>query len=382
MIRWLRSRSLILAVGAALASGFNFYSFVFLPTLVGTANLEGFVRTNYLGGLYLFGVASSIAPFSAYVFMSGKGDALFRYAMISLVIFTLVGMGGVGLVNTAMSFVCLGAAFCMQIAGFFLASLIRQEKILAASALQMFQPMLFAGLLTLHEFGGFSELNWPYSYSLSCFIFVIIIAATGDWRWLIKNLTESTPIVTSWRSILARIAMSVSFPLFFQLELILVGNFSSINLGDYAMVQKLYASVAISLFGSIGLRLVMTRGDFLESAQPLVDKRVIVMAIVVLCVVLLVGFGLSFLKNAHEPSVGLVIGSAIVSAIYTLASFVSLLAATFKPYLAFKALIFSLSVYVVGFYLVAPQNSVAVLMLSGVLFLAYIFFCHLSTFKK
>ena len=89
------------------------------------------------------------------------------------------------------------------------------------------------------------------------------------------------------------------------------------------MVQKLYASVAISLFGSIGLRLVMVGGDFLKSGQPIVNKKVIAMAFVVLCVVLLVGFGLSFLGNVHVPSMRLVVGSAILSAIYTLASFIS-----------------------------------------------------------
>lgn len=119
MIRYLRSKSLMLAVGAALASGFNFYSFVFLPTLVGTANLDEFIRANYLGGLYLFGVGSSIGSFSVYVFAHGKGNALFRYATISLVGLGLLGLGAVSLLDTLMSVVCLGAAFCMQVAGFF-----------------------------------------------------------------------------------------------------------------------------------------------------------------------------------------------------------------------------------------------------------------------
>jgi hypothetical protein len=199
---------------------------------------------------------------------------------------------------------------------------------------------------------------------------------------LIENLSKSTPVVMSWRSVLVRIFMSASFPLFFQFELILVGNFSSINLGDYAVVQKLYASVAISLFSSVGLRWCMSRVDFIKSGELLVSKRVIIMAFIVLGVVLLVGISLSSLGKEHRPSVGLVVGSAVVSAIYTVASFISLLATTFKPYLAAKALIFSLSVYAVAFYLIKPQSSMATLMMSGVLFLAYICFCQFSIFKN
>ena len=381
MIHLLRSKSLMLAVGAALASGFNFYSFVFLPTLVGTANLDEFVRANYLGGLYLFGVASSIGPFSAYVFTSGKGNALFRYATISLVGLCLVGLGGVSLINNLDIVACLGAALCMHIAGFFLASLIRQERVLAASALQILQPMLFAGLLTLHEFLGFYELNWPLYYSLSCFIFVVAIAVFGDWGWLTKTLAKPTPAVTSWRSILARIILCASFPLFFQFELILIGNFSLINLGDYAMAQKLYASVAISIFSSVGLRLVMVEADFPESRAPLINTKILVMAFIVLCIVLLVGFSLSYFGKERGISSGLVAGCAIVSAIYTVASYVSLLATTFKPELAAKALLFSLSLYSVAFYLITPQNSLSALILSGFFFVAYISFCQFSILR-
>ena len=125
----------------------------------------------------------------------------------------------------------------------------------------------------------------------------------------------------------------------------------------------------------------MVGGDFLKSGQPIVNKKVIAMAFVVLCVVLLVGFGLSFLGNVHVPSMRLVVGSAILSAIYTLASFISMVATTFNPFLALKSFIFSLSVYTVAFYIVAPQDSFDFLMLSGVLFSAYIFFCQFSIFK-
>lgn len=263
----------------------------------------------------------------------------------------------------------------------FLAAIIRQERILAASVLQILQPVLFAGLLTLHEFTGFSDLNWPLSYSLSCFTFVIVIALFGDREWLAKNVIGPTSVVTTWRSIFLRIILCASFPLFFQLELILVGNFSLINLGDYAVVQKLYASVAISIFGSIGLRLVMAVGVFPKAGDILATRKVGFMAFFVLFVVLLVGFIISFFGKGRGPSFELVVGSAIVSAIYTVASYISLLTTTFKPYLAVKALIFSLSLYVVAFFFIAPQTSSAVLMLSGLLFFAYISFCQLSILR-
>jgi CHASE2 domain-containing sensor protein len=128
--------------------------------------------------------------------------------------------------------------------------------------------------------------------------------------------------------------------------------------------------------------MAMSTLDFNNGSALLVNKRVIYIAVIVLCVVLLVGFSLFFLGTTHRPSFGLVVGVAIVSATYTVASFSSLMANTFEPYLAAKALIFSFFLYAVAFYLMTPQNSAEFLTLSGGLFLLYTLFLHFSISKN
>lgn len=371
MMRWLRSKSLMLAMGSALASGFNFYSFVFLPALSGVGNLEIFVRDNYLGGLYLFGIGSSVAPFSVYVFACGKSLALFRYFSLSLAGLVLVGVVGIGIANMPWSYVCLTAAFCMHGAGFFLAGLIRQERILVASSLQVLQPALFAGLLTLHELGPLSGVNWALLYSLSCLICVLSFAASVNWQWLKSLLSEVASDPSGWGSIMARIALSVSFPLFFQLELILCGHFGHTNLGEYSMLQKLYASVSISLFGSVGVlmlsRSVKSGGD----AHIGLDRVVIMMALACAACVPLIGGLVVLLGKSKEISMGLILLSTIVAFLYTTSSFLGLKMSAVKPYVGLRFFLCSLLVYGVLFIFMRPDSAFAYLSLAGLFFFVF-----------
>ena len=374
MMRWLRSKSLMLALGSALASGFNFYSFVFLPALSGVGNLEEFVRDNYLGGLYLFGIASSVAPFSIYIFARGKSLALQRYSALSLMGLILIGIAGIGVANVPWSYACLAAAFCMHGAGLFLAGLIQQERIILASGLQIIQPALFAGLLSLHALGFLSGLNWTLLYSLSCFACLISFTAFADWKWLATTLKEASTEYPNWPSILARVMLSGSFPLFFQLELILAGNFSHANLGEYAMVQKLYASVSIALFSTVGMRMVI--------ASPtgngiLLNKKVILMALSCTIFVFLIGSGIYILGKSHGVSMKLIFFSSIVAFFYTLSSFLGLAMNSGNPRLAFKSFICAVAAYSICYSIIQPKNSFDFLELAGLLFFAHITACYL-----
>jgi hypothetical protein len=198
----------------------------------------------------------------------------------------------------------------------------------------------------------------------------------SDWKWLVGVISEPTSKRLKWHSVLARIILSVSFPIFFQLELISIGYLSSVNLGEYAVIQKLYASVTTALFSFVGLRILMERIDSLKSEGALIDTSVAFMSVIVFCVVLLVGFSLSFLEKSNWLSFNLILASAIVSALYTISSFLSLLTSTFKPHLAAKAFFSSLTLYVGAFYLFTPQTATDSLILSGLLFFSHIIFCY------
>lgn len=378
MKRILNSSSFLLSIGAVFASALNLYSFVILPSFVGAGNLEYFIRDNYLGGLYLFGIGSSIASSSIYIFNLGKNQALLQYATISLISFFLIGFGGIYLANIPESYICLVAALGMHTAGFFLAAMIRQGRALAASIVQIIQPMIFSGLLSLREFGFLSELNWTYLYAFSCLFFIIIVVAWTDWKWLSQYLIEPSSSNTSWFSTLGRIALSASFPLFFQLELILVGHHTSAILGDYAVLQKLYASVSISIFGFAGLRIAMINTDLQAGLGKLIKTKIFFLAICVSVCVFFLGYSIFFVGRLSILSIQLVVLSAFIAFLYTISSFLFLLMNSFKPQLTFKVFSLSLFVYMSTYYFVSPQKLIEFLMLAGVLFFSYIFFSYFT----
>lgn len=376
LILWLKSKSLMLAIGSAFASGLNFYSYVVLPAYRGTASLDAFVRENYLGGLYLFGVASSVAPVTMYIFASGKFLTLSRYARLSFLALACIGLGGASIAKIPWSYACLFAAVCMHSAGLFQASLLQQERAFTASVLMVIQPVFFAALISAYEFGYVKGLSWSSSYFISCFTCMLIFAFYTDWSWFKSKLSEKPSVSTSYKSIVLRMAMSVSFPLFFQLELILFGLFTSADLGEYAILQKLYSSISVSLFSSIGILMLSRSLNNKHQQSPTINKQVIAMAAAATLCVLPVGFLVNTMgQNVNLSFLSIALSGAIAF-LFTIGSFINLKLSTTDPTEAIKLLVVSLLFYGLLFIAIPPLSVTAYLAHAGLFFLVYLLLFH------
>jgi len=367
----LKAPRLMLALGAAIASAFNFYSFVVFPSLTQIADLDNFVRDNYLGGLYLFGIGSSVGSYSVYVFVIGKKKALLRYLILSFCTLSIIGLIGSCIARIPWSYICLLAGVCMHAAGFFLAGLIRQLRVQSASLLQVVQPLLFAVFLTFSALSDQLKLNWSICYLLSCFICVLIFAKSVDWVWLRETLHQAPLENPTWGKIVLRILFAVSFPLFFQLELILCGEFSNVNLGVYSMLQKLYASISISLFGSLGM-LLLSEG--LKDGQPVtinVNRPVVLMALSCSAIVPIVGLLVAEVTRSFVLPLDLMFMSSAVAFLFSLGSYLSLKVSIQNPMLGLLAFIIALITYCIFFITIKPDTAYTFLFISGVFFFTF-----------
>lgn len=370
--RLLASRSWVLVLGSALASGLNFYSFLILPALTGVSGLEQFVRDNYLGGLYLFGIGSSIAPFSVFVFAGGRRHALARYGLLAALAFGVIGLGGHRLARWPWSYLCMLGAACMHAAGFFLAALMRQGHIRTAALLQTAQPAGFAALVSIERFGSSGGRSWAVLYVLSCVAGLAAFIATSDRRAIADALRGAPSERVDWYGIVTRVALSVSFPLFFQLELILGGNLSGVNVGVYSMLQKLYSSIATSLFGSLGVLMLMRGGGQRSGRDGLIDARLALMSLASAGAVLGVGTVMALIGKAATLSPALIAGCAAVAFMFTLGSFISLKLNAFRPFVGLGAFAGSLAVYLALFFSWRPASAGGLLAAAGVFFVVFI----------
>ena len=369
------SRRLILSLGSAAASAFNFYTYVFLPSLVGTASLEHFVKANYLGGLYLFGIGSSVSPIAIFVLAAGRRPALRRYAIVSVLGAAAILLGGQWLLLPPWSYFCLLGAICMHVNGFFFAALIRNGRAIAASCAQIVQPFLFAGFISLKTFHFAMIPDWSVLYLISAILGLAAYMVVTDLRGIGETLSLRATQTIGWFGILSRVAFCVSFPLFFQLELILCGRLSTVNVGVYAMLQKLYASISISLFGAIGVHLLAKHLDEQSGRRHLVDRESVWLAGVSAACTPLVGFAVLFFTHGGKGLNGqLVIASAGVSFLFTVCSFVGLRLSAIRPVLGLEFFGTALALYLVGFAILRPATA------GGFLFLAAIFFASFLCF--
>lgn len=377
IVLMLRSKSIALTLGSAIASALNLYSFLIFPAFSSIENMENFVRQNYLGGLYMSLVVASVAPLSIYVFTVGKKFALSRYLNLSLLAFIVIGIFGFGLAQIPWSYICLVAAFFLQAAGFFQAAFIRQERIAVASCLVIFQPFVFAALITMQEFNWIYAEHWASLYLVSCVACVALFASFTDWSWMREVLYTESTVSNSLVSILLRMSISVSFPLFFQLELILFGQFGQFDLGIYAMLQKLYSSISISLFGSVGLLLMNRSVNEGSNSTASINQSVLFMALASSFCVLPIGVYLVYMGRSIEINVFQIALSAIVAFLFTITSFVHLRLIVARPILALKLLVLSFVFYGLIFVYYMPIFPESYLVCAGSFFVFYLisFYC-------
>lgn len=362
-----------LPLGSAGASALNFISFVLLPAHVGTGGLEVFSKDNYLGGLYLAAVVSSVAPIGVFVLAFGRVAALRHYITLSALGLLVVTAGGWPLFGTSFSLPCLAGALCMHVAGFLLAALIYQGQLWRAAALQVLQPLVFVVLLssaTLWTDSGGGR--WSVLYLVSTLVCVAGFMLSTDWSAL-RNLLREVPTQSvGLRSMALRMLLCVSFAVFFQLELMVCGELTSIHLGDYTVLQKLYSSVSTSLLGSLGT-LVLARQARAGQTQQAVSRQSLALSLACAAAVLAVG-GLIALMGRKSVVLELTViaGCSVVALLFTLASFANLTMQSLNPKISLTSLLIALVGYGALFALWRPSTPLQLLGASGAFFALFL----------
>lgn len=364
-----RGHAAMLMAGSLLASALNLFAFVVFPMWSGTVGLEQFVRDNYVGGMYLFGIGSSIAPIGVFIFHGGAGPALKRYLMISAGAFILALSVCVFMPRPVASISCLLGAACMHAAGFFLAALMHGERAFAVSLLKLVQPLMFAAALVLDRYELIPSKPWAYWYLLACVAGVLVFALTVRWHALVQSLRAPPTLATDWAGLTQRMGMSVSMPLFFQLELIIIGHFTSLNVAVYAILQKLYSSVSTSLFGSLSVLMTMARlkrGEPAQRGGGLLPELFLSAACAV--IVLGVGFGLTQTHQGHLLQPEMISLAALVSGLFSMASFIAMRITAITPRRGMMALVIAMVAYGAVLTIWKPTSEVAFLALAGMVF--------------
>lgn len=362
-----------------MTSAFNFYSFVLFPSLFGTGALDHFVRTNYLGGIYLFGVGSSMAPMAIFVFSVGRQRALSTYAVISAITAAAVILGCNWLVIAPWSYLCLVGALCIHASGFFSAFLIQDGKFIRVIAAQSVQPVLFASAISLESLHVLPAYDWSWLYLVSGAVSLGIFLLVSNLHEIGRTLAIAPAAPVKWLSIALRVACCVSFPVFFQLELVLCGRFSSADVAVYSMVQKLYASIPIALSGSIAVYWLASHMKSGTKTRGSLNLESLGLAAACSLCVPLIGFAVLFLaRGGRGLTSSLILLSAGAAFLFTASSFTNLSLIALRPLRGLHVFAISLSVYLLLFGLWRPKTDAGFLILAAVFFASFLVLAQLE----
>lgn len=325
----------LLVLSSLFTSGINFIIYVIYPFLTGASSLEMFIRDNYAGGFYLFGLASSVSVVTTRLISFHDKKSVIRYAQLSILAGVIILLFLHQYIMTLTALSCILAAVILHINGFILTFLIRLKKIRACAILQIVQPLIFlVGIVLASNY----EIMWSYFYLISvviAFLFFLRLMSKYECCNLFSENVSRTTI--SFRSLLKLIFACMSFPLFFQLELFFVGEFTSINLGQYTIIQKMYSSVSVAMFG--GLLVYM----YDETKQGFHWRKILTLPLISASLV----FFLAIFLNSIEKffNVHLFFVTIITSYIFSVAMFISFAMNVTNVSLNLKLLFFSVLIY-------------------------------------
>lgn len=364
--------SVHLILGAVVASALNFYAFVIAPSLFAVSHLGQFVKDSYLSGFYMAIAVSSIMPFCVFMFRLGGQTALRRYVQISLITAVFISISGIGIARLPWSYMMVASALIMHVAGFYLGALIHQERTLLIAVLQSLQPFLFACFITLNQFVSDASIPWSGLYLLSATLAITMFVATARYHQIRSDIAAVQQSNVSTFAVLAIITATVSFPIFFHIELFLIGNFGSIALGEYAIVQKLYGSVATSLFGSVGILILNRSFDDKNAKIHFLPKEVIVIAGFASASVPAIGFLIFLVDRSSALTVPILLLCAMTAFFYTLCSYSAMRLSVIGPTKSLQLVSFSTLCYTALFFALAPDSSQDYMMLALAFFLIYL----------
>lgn len=242
-------RLLILLVGTGLTSLANLWLYIVVAASDSSGQFALFVKANYLGGLYLAGIAGSANVVAMYAFRSGSAKSvLWRYVILSGAVAIPLLVGGLFTGNPLGASLCILSAICMQIAGLMIAALIEADRPVLVFFLTPLHPIMF--LIALEWLPEELSMRWVWCYFLASVLLCLKFVLAG-WGHLSSSLQEQmTCIETSTKDVMARMLLATSFSVALQLDLIIAGTLRHLNVADFAIMQKIYGSVATAVNGS------------------------------------------------------------------------------------------------------------------------------------
>jgi hypothetical protein len=230
--------------------------------------------------------------------------------------------------------------------------------------IQIIQPFIFLGGILI---ATYYELVWAYFYlvsvALAFVIFLRIYLRDNIYNLFTNNSVKKTTI--NFQSLFILVLASMSFPVFFQLELFIVGEFTKFNLGEYTIVQKMYSSVSVALFSGL---LVYMYG---ESKQGFNWKNICTLPLLSAFVVCCLAIVLAFLGKDLDKS--LLVVTVIVSYVFSVAMFITFAMNIDNTVLNIKLLFISMSVYLLAIVFINIESQLQMLLTSLYFYGSYIF---------
>ena len=363
---------LISSIVTLVASALNLLSFVVFPTIFSLYQFNSFVEHSYLSGFYMAIVVSSVAPISIFLLRNCDFGEFKKYVWLSAALAFSIGVVGSSFAFFPWSYVMVAAAILMHISGAYLGAMIFQERHIAIMCLQVVQPATFTGLIVVNQFVFDSSIPWSILYLTSACAAVAMHLFVAQHKHIASQLYSSEKKGSSEHYVLPRILANLSFPLFFHVELFVVGNFSALAVGEYAVIQKLYMSVSTSFFGVAGV--VLLKRDIAESLtfRNSIPRVVFLVGAMASVSVITLGFLLHFLSPGSFWPFKFFIYGSVLSFIYVVCSYCNMKLSLLRPLKAFQFFLASLLVYILVFWFVSPEAFTQFLLLSALFFATFL----------
>lgn len=254
-------RLLLLLVGTGLTSLSNFWLYVVVAASDTSGEFSLFVKANYLGGLYLFGIAGSVGIIAMYAFRSGSAKSVLRqYTVLCTVGAVPLLFGCLYTGNALGAILCVISAICMQATGLMIAALIEADRTVLVSLLPPMHPLVFR--IALEWMPEHHSMRWIWCYLIASVLLCSIFVAIG-WNHLLAILRKKqTGEETSAKMVLTRMLLATSFGIVLQLDVVFAGTLRHLDLARFAIFQKMYGSVATALSGAtVQMVMAKTRGS-------------------------------------------------------------------------------------------------------------------------
>lgn len=362
----------MLVLCTAVASVINMYSFIGVPLLWPSEQLGIFIEHNYLGGTYMALIGSSVGPIGIFLYSLGSSPALGRYLVICVSTLCIILVVGDVYATLPYSYYAVLAAIFLHWQGLLLAFMIGSERVSQASFCVLLHPACFASAISIMSINGSDRSLWIHSWVISAAISLIVFMLLTDWSARSVWSGGTQKVGVGYNDLLSRMFVACAFPVFFQMELILVGNYTLLDLTKFGIIQKLYMSIAIALFANLSALLIARdlRRNIKIRARP--DWRSFFMSVFATGVVIVFGLVMILVDYAARFEPHEVLLAGIAAGCFTTCAYVNARQIQTAPFTAGAAMVVSLLGYLVFFSLIKPSSFQSLILLSIFFFGLYL----------